>query len=916
MRKVFILLLLMFALPLHGEAFTQQATILKSSAPFGLEVKNLIIVDRTQFHTTLFLRYRLVIENKSRETLHNVRFYLIHASDQVTIGDPFIQLGSLKPGEIVAGEDEATCYIHLPRVEMAPVVRLHWLVEHESSKGRKVGEALIILEVGGMTGSEDRQVKGHLSEGILRDSRLKEALSENFKWDVNRTNHYLSSKEGVEGVDVVMVIDRSGSMEGDPLQQAKIAAKQFVDLMRVGDQIAVVSFADHSVVDLPLVPITISDPGAIIFSDDAETPNQNWIADPPWERTTSASHSPTHSWTDSPYGDYSNDVDISLALSSELQLNFLSNPALYFWARYSLEEDYDYGWVEIFTNEENSWIPLRTFTGSSDWREVAIPLYEFKDQRVKFRFRLTSDSIVTDDGWYIDDIIVREMSARDVAKAVIDEIETWGLTSIGAGLLQAYYELIEKGRPETPWAIVLLSDGNENAPPFVDDVLPQVVEAGIRVFTVGLGGSVDESLLMRIAERTGGTYRFSPSPQDLSDIYNDIQSQIAGLQGVYSASGSIGPGETKEFPVVIDSSISEARFSLWLASGDVNLTLLKPDHTIVDQTIAEEDPLIDFVSQEHYKIYNVLRPDSGLWIMRVRGDSVGPEGTRISVAVHALTDLRLSVQFDKAGYIPGDPIVIVSLLRDAHGPIRSASVVGQVTKPSLETEPLELYDDGLHNDGDQGDGFYGIIYLDTADRGSYTFKIDATGVSNRGETFMRTETKATVVGQDSDGDGMPDLWEDMYGLDKYFQDAMEDPDADGLSNLEEYRHKTNPRNRDTDGDNYTDGEEVARGSNPLDPNSIPWSLVQYTLNVTKIGPGSGLITSSPVGIECGSMCNSSFQNGTKVMLMASPDLGSVFAGWSGDCEGLWIGTRVIIDSDKSCVGRFEWWPSSSCEALY
>ena len=48
-----------------------------------------------------------------------------------------------------------------------------------------------------------------------------------------------------------------------------------------------------------------------------------------------------------------------------------------------------------------------------------------------------------------------------------------------------------------------------------------------------------------------------------------------------------------------------------------------------------------------------------------------------------------------------------------------------------------------------------------------------------------------------------------------------DPDLDGLTNAQEIALGTDPVNPDTDGDLYPDGLEVLFGSNPLDPNSIP-----------------------------------------------------------------------------------------------
>jgi len=47
---------------------------------------------------------------------------------------------------------------------------------------------------------------------------------------------------------------------------------------------------------------------------------------------------------------------------------------------------------------------------------------------------------------------------------------------------------------------------------------------------------------------------------------------------------------------------------------------------------------------------------------------------------------------------------------------------------------------------------------------------------------------------DSDGDGIPDVWERHYGLNPQdFSDGSADKDGDGYSNLEEYLNGTDPR---------------------------------------------------------------------------------------------------------------------------
>ncbi len=67
------------------------------------------------------------------------------------------------------------------------------------------------------------------------------------------------------------------------------------------------------------------------------------------------------------------------------------------------------------------------------------------------------------------------------------------------------------------------------------------------------------------------------------------------------------------------------------------------------------------------------------------------------------------------------------------------------------------------------------------------------------------------------------------------------------------------------------------------------SVNSYNLTVNKSGTGTGGITSSPAGINCGSNCGASFNSGAVVSLTATPDTGSTFTGWSGSgCSGAGI----------------------------
>jgi YD repeat-containing protein len=98
--------------------------------------------------------------------------------------------------------------------------------------------------------------------------------------------------------------------------------------------------------------------------------------------------------------------------------------------------------------------------------------------------------------------------------------------------------------------------------------------------------------------------------------------------------------------------------------------------------------------------------------------------------------------------------------------------------------------------------------------------VTAFSYDNANNRIVRDVTKTMI---DKDSDLMPDGWEARNGFSSDNPaDAGEDvSDGDGLTNLQEYEHGTDPNLWDTDGDGFSDGQEFASGSDPLDLSSIP-----------------------------------------------------------------------------------------------
>lgn len=143
-----------------------------------------------------------------------------------------------------------------------------------------------------------------------------------------------------------------------------------------------------------------------ILNDDVESGNQGWTAESPWAITTEASHSPTHSWTDSPGSSYGNNRNVSLT-SPSFNLSDYSGVSLQFWHTYATETDYDYCYVEYSTDGGGTWTTVASYDGSQGWNQQTFPLPALDGQpNARIRFRFDSDEYITADGWHVDDIVL------------------------------------------------------------------------------------------------------------------------------------------------------------------------------------------------------------------------------------------------------------------------------------------------------------------------------------------------------------------------------------------------------------------------------------------------------------------------------------------------------------------------------
>ena len=155
---------------------------------------------------------------------------------------------------------------------------------------------------------------------------------------------------------------------------------------------------------------------------------------------------------------------------------------------------------------------------------------------------------------------------------------------------------------------------------------------------------------------------------------------------------------------------------------------------------------------------------------------------------------------------------------DYHENTGDSSIELRWTRPDgvTETIPARSLFHAVGTVDADGDGLpdwwedrYGLDPDDPSDAG---LDSDGDGLMNRDEFRAGTDPSRP----DTDGDGIPDVWEVAEGTIPFVADAIDDSDGDGLANLEEFFAGTNPLSADTDGDGCPDAVEVKNvHGNPL-----------------------------------------------------------------------------------------------------
>jgi len=263
-------------------------------------------------------------------------------------------------------------------------------------------------------------------------------------------------------------------------------------------------------------------------------------------------------------------------------------------------------------------------------------------------------------------------------------------------------------------------------------------------------------------------------------------------------------GEIERVPVLISpEDLTLSTGTLW-GQGAVATVLEAPDGTVIGPDT--QQPNVQHSVGQGYEFYDINSPEAGTWSIRATGVNMPAGGDDVTVQAD-MTHVPPPDQ-DGDGVPDGEDNCQTTVNPD-QGDV-DADGLGDACDPDIDN-------DGVVNASDN------CPYVANPDQAD----LDGDGVGD-------------ACDGDNDNDRMPDAQEALHAcLSTSIDDSAGDPDADGLTNLEEIWLGTDPCVTDTDGDGLNDGAEVnIYGTNPFVPDTDGDTVLDGPDNC-KLAPNPG-----------------------------------------------------------------------------
>ena len=359
-----------------------------------------------------------------------------------------------------------------------------------------------------------------------------------------------------------------------------------------------------------------------------------------------------------------------------------------------------------------------------------------------------------------------------------------GNTGIGLGI-QAGAAMLA-GASHANRSLLVLTDGNQNVHPYVEELPAGTVTSRTHAIGFGLPGDVSDATLHAITSNTQGDLIITGVLATADEQYLLTKHFVQVLAAVTNANVVLDPeselllGSEHVTPfAVAKADVSIDVMALAPTAPFLELVLRTPDGTEIDPAAAAAEPNVDFRIEPRVTFYRIELPalranpggsHAGTWSIVVRarkaeelkrmlGDrklDVDVEEIRRALAhrsipyscvVHARSNLDFAASIEQESMRPGsDATIFASLSEYGVAFDGSARVWAEVTAPDGAASTIVL--------DQSGDGRFAAS-LPTKVPGVYRVRVRAEGATSSGSTFTREKTLTASTFMHRPGRGAP-----------------------------------------------------------------------------------------------------------------------------------------------------------------
>lgn len=375
----------------------------------------------------------------------------------------------------------------------------------------------------------------------------------------------------------------------------------------------------------------------------------------------------------------------------------------------------------------------------------------------------------------------------NAAKSAVNGFTPTNMTAIGKGLLAGQAEVTAAPADfSLVDVLVLLSDGMENVDPkYATPSVKGVIEPTdtiIHTVAVGPASAGHHTLLAQIASDNGGNAYVVTDPNAaaaasvaapaaantgldawpntlanrLGDTYKAIAEDVLGENRLFQANGIANPKAGAERWIIdVPEGLNRLTFAVnWSVAGHIlKLRAEDPGGNVYE--VDQKNPWCrSDVTHETCIIDGKVTP--GKWLLSISFVETGadneyvvwasaktPVGFQLFVGT-PVRDRVVNSPIQLLGFLyqGGKPLVGQNVVVKLYAPTDGAQQTPKLGAAAASSWTLQLFDDGLHGDGQPDDGIYGAVFTGGDRPGPYTVRGMAQGTDINGKPFelYRTTT--------------------------------------------------------------------------------------------------------------------------------------------------------------------------------